>query len=113
MKATYKNRLLKLAKHLESGKLHHKTFDLNTYHCGTRGCAIGECPKVWPKLWKFTRDIPKYKINTLATGSAMEFFDISGCAFQYLFTPQCYLHVIGKQAKKAVIKRIRDFVQSN
>jgi len=63
--------LLKLADHLESGKLGHPTFDFTTFNstlrydmsprkpvvpgCGTNGCAIGELPVLFPKLWKFNR----------------------------------------------------------
>lgn len=65
MKAIYKKRLLKLAKHLKRGKLGHKKFDFSYLNadeygsemthngCGTLGCAIGECPFVFPKHWKF------------------------------------------------------------
>ena len=60
---TGKRRLLKLAAHLETGKLGHEVFDFSTYngrysigpHCRTRGCAIGECPIVWPFYWRFSR----------------------------------------------------------
>lgn len=60
-----KKRLLKLADHLESGKLGHKKFyfgaynrdryldDPKPYSCGYMGCAIGECPIVFPRDWQF------------------------------------------------------------
>lgn len=56
MKAIYKNRLLKLAKHLRKGKLGHKKFNFEVLNrgknleilsgnvCGYQGCAIGEMP---------------------------------------------------------------------
>ena len=57
-------RLLKLAEHLESGKLAHEKFDYNTYSYsrdendpdprekfGSCGCAIGELPEVFPETW--------------------------------------------------------------
>lgn len=53
-------RLLKLAKHLESGKLGHDNFSLMEIHaekvpgvCGTVGCAMGEMPFVFPDQFEF------------------------------------------------------------
>lgn len=52
-------RLLEMAQHLESGVLRHKIFDFSqvndTYdsQCGTLGCAMGELPVVYPKIWKY------------------------------------------------------------
>lgn len=61
-----RTRLLKLADHLESGELMHKEFDFTVWNaiadtrqefgrngCGTVGCAIGECPMVFPEEWEF------------------------------------------------------------
>ena len=53
-----KERLLKLAEHLESGKLKHERFDFSTISnvvngCFTNGCAIGELPIVFPEAWKY------------------------------------------------------------
>lgn len=63
MNATQKKRLRKLADHLMHGKLGHKRFDFNEYNlpsegfdekgCGTAGCAIGECPIVFPRVVAF------------------------------------------------------------
>jgi len=54
-------RLRRLAKHLRGTHRAHKTFDFNIYangeinkkgnYCGSRGCAIGEFPAVWPNEW--------------------------------------------------------------
>lgn len=58
MQKLYKDRLLKLAEHLEKGILGHKEFDFSTVSfgklqptkgCGTNGCAIGELPIVFPE----------------------------------------------------------------
>lgn len=60
MKQPYRNRLLKLAKHLQSGKLGHAMFDMTLWNdvtepkCGTSGCAIGECPIIFPRDWIFS-----------------------------------------------------------
>ncbi len=57
----HKQRLLKLADHLLNGKLGHEKFNINCWNvgifddkgCGTAGCAIGECPIVFPESWEF------------------------------------------------------------
>lgn len=70
MKSIHKNRLLKLAAHLEKGKLGHKVFafayinanarglELKRNGCGTMGCAIGECPIAFPNDWRFHKGRP-------------------------------------------------------
>ncbi len=94
-----KERLLKLAEHLESGVLGHKEFDFDQFNtglrgekgCGTVGCALGECPIVFPKSWKFggyTKMLPGLKRGKLYTYEAAEkFFGVSGAASQHLFCP--------------------------
>jgi hypothetical protein len=51
-------RLLKLAGHIESGKLGHDRFDFGHIsvkaECGTLGCAMGELPFCFPEAFKFT-----------------------------------------------------------
>ena len=58
-------RLLQLADHLEHGKLGHAKFDFQEWHrggsagqCGSAGCALGECPFIWPDRWCFDGDFP-------------------------------------------------------
>ena len=55
------DRLLRLAEHLEVGKLWHDEFNftivsgtgfLQNGSCGTIGCAIGECRFLWPEVWE-------------------------------------------------------------
>lgn len=61
-----KPRIKKLIKHLRSDKLGHKVFDFmyvnhneneeeptEIYQCGTIGCAMGEFPILWPKVFMF------------------------------------------------------------
>ncbi len=107
MKRVYKNRLLKLAEHLASGKLGHKKFDfgaynfspfgteLKPYSCGTSGCAIGECPIVFPRHWKFGENtFPSLKsFSDNEFGEATEksgqiFFGITDDEYEDLFLPQ-------------------------
>lgn len=54
--------LRELAQHLLKGKLGHEKFDFATFNegfngCGTNGCAIGECPVLWPEIWCFSYDM--------------------------------------------------------
>lgn len=60
----HKERLEKLADHLERGKLFHEVFDFRVINatdgksdlsgsCGTAGCALGECPGLWPDDWEW------------------------------------------------------------
>jgi hypothetical protein len=62
-RSVYGKRLIKLIRHLERGKLGHKVFDFSTWdygpkvnHCRTNGCAAGELPVIFPKLWHFVPD---------------------------------------------------------
>lgn len=62
-------RLLKLAAHLEkpARKRLHKKFDFGCVSsgtleegrrfCGTAGCALGECPAVFPNQWMVRRQV--------------------------------------------------------
>ncbi len=57
--------LRQLAAHLRSDHRAHPIFDFNFFNsgyseltpnvCGTRGCAVGECPAIWPEVWKWRR----------------------------------------------------------
>lgn len=62
--------LLRLADHLEHGKLGHKVFDFSMFNsaehgkhntCGTAGCAIGECPILFPDSWEFVLYTPQLR----------------------------------------------------
>jgi hypothetical protein len=60
----HRERLLKLAKHLENGRPGgHEVFDFSIWsvgpvgygrQCGTSGCALGECPTLFPDQWFLT-----------------------------------------------------------
>lgn len=127
-----KKRLLKLADHLEKGKLGHKRFDFSQYNnvlkpeCGTAGCAIGECPIVFPSNWKFDeRGAPVLKrfrranpvFQTINSGEI--FFDLDDNEFAHLFTPEQQLPdtyggkiLTSKATRKQVAANIRAFVES-
>jgi hypothetical protein len=105
-----KERLLKLADHLEFGVLGHSIFDFSYLNlgkvnpknlCATNGCAIGECPIAFPEDWEFrqiwqgTEPLPilkgiKLDIDSnasLAFKSAQEFFDLTIGESDILFLP--------------------------
>lgn len=102
-----KERLLKLAEHLEIGILGHKNFNFNVLNsqsteehmCETSGCAIGELPIIFPEEWKWK----KYpaRINTYSPrlikddrgGTWKEvdqFFDLTSDESRVLFIPYYY-----------------------
>lgn len=105
MKAIHKKRLLKLAKHLRSGKLGHKKFNfakinanltgLEIYSngCGAIGCAIGECPIAFPDDWEFRDGRPIVNGFKKSTDdcfeSAERFFGLTEDQSSHLFAPQC------------------------
>ena len=103
--------LRQLAAHLRGDKLHHDRFDFGTFSgtlvrgsgfgrvCETLGCALGECPAVFPDSWGFLpRDdewedrahpqiYPRLKGNPgLSPGQgAQKFFGISHHMVGHLF----------------------------
>lgn len=131
MKRIYKDRLLKLANHLEKGKLAHKKFDYSVFSasvkpipegsCGSRGCALGECPAIF-KDWKWEHSdeagdqypdqvIPVYKNEDGARQSADVFFGLNGYQRDRLFFG--YGNIGGqnlKQTRRQVARKIKAFV---
>lgn len=100
------NRLRELAEHLQNGELGHKHFDFSSYNigpvndngCGTSGCAIGECPIIWPEYWTFKPNwkdddikalpalIKNPDLHVMDAGSL--FFDINKREFCQMFVPR-------------------------
>lgn len=88
-----KGRLLRLAKHLESGDLLHEKFDFfhinagkketqkGVKNCGSLGCALGELPALWPKVFQFDTD------GWLVGDYPSYFFDLVGRETGHLFSP--------------------------
>lgn len=100
MEQIYKDRLLKLAAHLETGKLGHIVFNFNVVNdsweakCGTQGCALGELPIVFPDIWKFSsrgsvlmshpfEECRLWRVSE----SVCAFFSLSGEEYTLLFMP--------------------------
>ena len=123
-----KERLLKLADHLEHGKLGHKVFSFLHFNarkdgdghrvnrCGYMGCAIGECPIVWPDDWEFKPE-PLLQGYTWPGKSGIAWFDITADEFNHLFIPYAQHPILyggtelGADAtKEQVTANIRAFV---
>lgn len=125
-------RLLKLADHLEHGTLMHRVFDfgvVNAFYatskgkhpkrnspegCGTAGCALGECPAVWPRRWRFG----KLELEPIMEPfndtwvSARKFFEISDMEARFLFMPGVDSGLPETATKQEVARHIRRFVKS-
>lgn len=134
MKKIFKERLLKLADHLESGKLGHRKFDFGHLHitgefdardgfCGMLGCAMGEFPVVFPRHFKFEGDsgihFKKHNINAWYEHGIREFFDLDNDAVNHLFYPGLQQpkkfggRMLGDKARRSSVARnIRKFVAS-
>ena len=132
MKRIYRNRLKKLADHLNNGELFHKKFDFSTWNvnprneltsnkCGYAGCAIGECPGVFPRFWKFSlmgNPVLKNNLHNNTMYNIELFFGLELSAAQHLFVPGYQLpsafggKVLGDRAtRKAVAKNIYKFLE--
>lgn len=136
MKAIHKKRLLKLADHLEKGKLGHKKFDFSVVNadtagnelakngCGFAGCAIGECPIAFPREWCFTKGAALLRGRKAARSglgnrlqafsSAEDFFGLTKVESYHLFSPGRQFHgsYLGIDATpKQVARNIRAFVK--
>ena len=89
--------------------------------CGTHGCAIGECPIVFPKDWVFGElGTPVLKNSTFVKDSSMEFFDLNSEEDSALFHGNSLHDITGKQVfkflssktkRKTVANRLRKFVK--
>lgn len=91
-------RLERIATHLEAGRPNgHPVFDFSTFNtpagpaCGSHGCAIGECPIVWPDEWMFSPHLgpvlrDKYGRKTIME-STMAWFALTEHEAYHLFFP--------------------------
>lgn len=94
-------RLHELYCHLKYGDLAHEKFDFTTFsrnatvnQCGSAGCAIGECPDIWPNDWKW--NLGGYNIDAVTLKGdtdydsfegAEEWFELSYYECRHLFSP--------------------------
>lgn len=119
-------RLKKLANHLLTGKLGHKNFTLESWnfdfghhgpgpYCGTSGCAIGECPIIFPEDWRYDivgdpTLIERYYGNPWDASTV--YFDLSKSENEYLFCIQSYSNQ-KETTKEEVAERILNFIKDN
>lgn len=120
----HKQRLLKLAQHLETGKLGHEEFNFMVYNsfrnesdrgqtCGYAGCAIGECPIVFPDEWEFSwSGRPMLKTySSVGLEAAEDFFEICPKTCRFLFVARMYDNMLEENATRyQVATNIRAFV---
>ena len=105
MRQLHIDRIRKLIAHLRGGKLGHEIFDMRVFNdapgcdeiseiaCGTRGCALGECPVIWPRSWAFIKDgvtlIRRSRDDGYDFGHAAHWFGIEYDEAGYLFDDGC------------------------
>lgn len=113
------DRLLRLAEHLEGGKLGHIRFNYAITHsyCGIVGCAMGELPYIWPDEFKFLDGymsvFNKKRLDLNFVEAQCEFFGISDYERNYLFFPMMNGNTLrGSASKEEVAAHIRSFVAS-
>lgn len=132
MKAIYKNRLLKLAKWLMNFKPTEKrAWDFSTvvqFNCKTTACALGWCPTVFPKYFRYTKcdnedevtligkRIHDNRDDKLSFVAAQKFFEIDHDEAQHLFMPCAQdsdfgVKLDGNATAKQVAKNIIKFVK--
>lgn len=107
MNIIHKKRLLKLAEHLERGKLIHQRFNFNRWNaneageqlktngCGFAGCAIGECPGIF-RAWGWKKGHPvlnknRRKQDRWTEMDAEEWFGLTHDEVTHLFVPSGFL----------------------
>ncbi len=87
--------------------------DSTEVHCGTAGCAIGLCPAIWPKHWRYVTTMTGYTAQASDGaadnyGSASRFFGIKDSEAVRLFDFYSYTNDIHKAPPvRTVIARIR------
>ena len=120
-------RLLKLADHLEHGKLGHKVFVYRSWNtnkagignpypewpsgdrCGYAGCAASECRVLWPDEWKFAPQLTSKTTGKIEYEALADWFDISEHDAKVLFDSET--NGPGPLAtKEEVTEHIRAFV---
>lgn len=116
-----RNLLIRLAEHLETGKLGHDRFDFATISegdrkenfCGTAGCALGELPVIWPDVfWLYSLPTGDYSVayrnNTPGRNwdDVEDFFGLSKFEVDHLFLPRRQLSIYGGTRRlKTIISR--------
>lgn len=80
--------------------------------CGTTGCAIGWCPKIFPDDWRYGYKLPRLTHATgLVVRDVEEFFGLSADQCDYLFfesSYHTYFEVTPKMVADRILKLIED-----
>ena len=131
------NRLRKLADHLMYGQLGHKVFDFSKINwissgqefdkkgCGTNGCAIGEMPIVFPRIFMFgitnnrSKFVDRIKESGRRRAADIEgFFGLNWVERYHLFHPNsqnpkiCRGKKLGLRARKeSVANNMYEFLK--
>lgn len=91
--------LRQLADHLLNGKLGHEEFYFGSFNtiainientCGTKGCAAGECPIIWPDQWRFAKNRTVRLINNPIPSNTDVWLDLGHF---FGLTPEMVLHL--------------------
>ncbi len=90
-----RKRLEKLERHLRSGKLFHERFVLMTWNagpgagngCGTEGCAIGECPGLFPEDWYWQEGMRDATPMLRKATGAFGVYGVFGAVFDFFGAP--------------------------
>lgn len=125
MKWYHRKRLNKLADFLD--KLPSTQFNISTWvsrqddehKCGTVCCAIGWCPKVFPKQWKWSWYFYPYPSpradgefpNRSAFDTASDFFGISNADSRSIFTSSAYNTINDNVTPKMVAEKLREIAK--
>lgn len=129
---THLRRLKQLVKHLRQpqGLLAHRVFNFCVYNrgfidhntgCGTHGCAMGECPAIWPERWKWEGSSVCYRRKPRGVGpkfrawspveSGMHFFGISEKLYNLLFVPKWNEQGVGQLPEVATKEEVADNIE--
>lgn len=117
-----KQRLLKLADHLENNVMDHE-FDMKEWKCGTTACAVGHAASI-PSFQRAGLKLVSYRMKVSGDGykafcpiykgdygylGVANFFGIGVDEAHSLFDPDEY--PIDRRDVRTVAKRIREFVR--
>lgn len=107
------DRLKKLADFLIKGKLGTDVFDfcdwfnkeedVKNSFCKTSGCAIGQCPAVFPRHWEIRSNsvvLKRAHVGSDPIEMAERFFGIDDDEAEALFTPNSWLWIFGSKTAR-------------
>ena len=118
-----KERLVKIAEHLESGKLGADKFDYSSYgyksDCGSAACAIGEFATIFPMDWynEVSKNRNGFGVYQLYPTMYRSDLGIDSCIIKYLGISQSEVDFIFYDQPESstasdIAKVIREFIKS-